>query len=350
MSEATNQQPNPSHIMQIGMGFWASKTLLAAVKLNLFTLLSGTKLNGNAIKQQLALGTTDRHVYDWLDALVSLGFLVREGVMENSIYSNSMDTEIFLDRKNPSYIGGILEMGNNRLYRFWGDLEEGLLTGRPQNESKDESRGNMDFFMQLYKDPVKLEEFMDAMSGIQLGNFMLLARKFDFSKFKTLLDVGGADGSLSIHICRNYPSIRCTTFDLPTVAPLANKKIAEANLSVRISFIGGDFATDPILSAEIITMGNILHGLDEATKQILVNKVYAALPANGVFITIENIIDDDRRENTFGMLMSLNMLIENGEAFDYTPADFGRWTTKAGFQKTEILPLAGPSSAAIAYK
>ncbi len=332
------------------MGYWAAKALLAAVKFSLFTRLAGAKLSGKEIKQQLSLGTTDRHVYDWLDTLVSLGFLEREGLMDTAVYHNSMDTEIFIDRNKPSYIGGILEMGNNRLYRFWGDLEEGLLTGKPQNEGKLSADSNMAFFPQLYKDPVKLQEFMDAMSSIQLGNFITLVKKFDFSKYKTLLDVGGADAALSIHICKNHPGIHCTSFDLPPVEPLAKKKIAQHNLSDRISVISGDFINNDLPAAEIITMGNIIHGVDEPTKQALINKVYATLPANGVFITIENIIDNERRENTFGLLMSLNMLIENGDAFDYTPSDFNRWATTAGFKRTEIIPLAGPTSAAVAYK
>lgn len=350
MQQSSNQQPDPSKIMQIGMGYWAAKTLLAAVKFGLFTHLAGTKLSGKEIKQRLSLGTTDRHVYDWLDTLVSLGFLQREGIMNTSVYSNSLDTEVFLDRKKPSYIGGILEMGNNRLYRFWGDLEEGLLTGKPQNEGKDAADSNMSFFPQLYRDAVKLQEFMDAMSGIQLGNFITLAKKFDFSKYKTLLDAGGADGALSIQICLNHPGIQCTTYDLPPVEALAKKKIEKFNLSNRINVISGDFIQDEFPSADIITMGNILHGMEEETKQQLVNKVYKSLPNGGVFIAIENIIDDERRQNTFGLLMSLNMLIENGDAFDYMPSDFNRWAMAAGFKKTEIIPLAGPTSAAIAYK
>jgi precorrin-6B methylase 2 len=345
-----HEQPNPSKIMQIGMGYWASKTLLAAVKFRLFTHLAGTKLSGKEIKQKLSLNTTDRHVYDWLDTLVSLGFLQREGVMDSSVYSNSADSEVFLDKEKPSYIGGILEMGNNRLYKFWGDLEEALITGKPQNESKNSSEGNMSFFTDLYKDPAKLQEFMDAMSGIQLGNFMMLAKKFDFNKYKTLVDIGGADGLLSIQICLNHPDIHCSTFDLPPVAPVAKKRIEQFNLSERITVLSGDFTKDELPSAEIITMGNIIHGTDEENKQLLVNKVYASLPENGVLIAIENIIDDERRVNTFGLLMSLNMLIENGNAFDYMPSDFKRWATKAGFKRTEIIPLAGPTSAAIAYK
>ncbi len=342
------QQPNPSKIMQIGMGFWAAKSLLAAVKFKLFTLLAGKKLSGADIKKSLGLQTSDRHVYDWLDSLVALGFLQRQGVMNEALYSNGMDTEVFLDQQKPSYIGGILEMGNNRLYKFWGNLEEALLTGKPQNEAKEGE--NMDFLNTVYQTEEKMQEFVDAMSGIQMGNFMALCKKFDFSKYKTLADVGGADGWLSIQVCKHYPNIQCITYDLPPVESLAKKKIAQFNLSDRIRTMSGDFLKDDMPTADVITMGNIIHGMNEDEKEKLIKKVFDSLTENGVFITIENIIDNDRKENVFGLLMSLNMLIENGDAFDYTPSDLERWTKKAGFKRIEIIPLAGPTSAGVAYK
>ncbi|HEX5151455.1 MAG TPA: methyltransferase [Parafilimonas sp.] len=349
METSAQQHPDPSKIMQTGMGFFESKSLLAAIKFGVFTLLANNrKMKGTEIKASLGLQTTDRHVFDWLDALTSLGFLERDNVLNEAVYSNSPDTEIFLDKNKFSYIGGLLEMCNNRLYNFWGLLEEGLLTGEPQNETK----GNLTEggFEKLYASPERLQEFMDAMSSIQTGNFMALADKFDFSPYKTLTDAGGADGWLSIQLCLKYPHLKCITFDLPPVEPLAKKKIAQFNLSGRIEVRSGDFTKDDIPGAEIITMGNIIHGFNEEDKQKMIQKVYDTLQPGGVFITIENIIDNDRRQNTFGLLMSLNMLIENGDAFDYTPSDFNRWAANAGFSKTEFIPLAGPASAAIAYK
>lgn len=340
---------NPSKIMQIGMGFWASKVLLTAVKFKLFTLLSPQPLSASEIKQRLKLKCSDRHVYDWLDTLVSVGFLERKGLLETALYSNAEDTDFFLDKSKRSYMGGILEMANNRLYKHWNNLEEGLLTGKQQNEAK-ESNGNMDFFGELYKDERALQEFMDAMSGIQSGNFMSLVKQFDFNRYKTLLDVGGADGWLSIQVCLNHPDVQCISFDLPPVSPVAQKKIDSFGLTNRIKAVGGDFMKNLFPKADLITMGNILHGLDENVKQQLIQKVYDTLPEGGAFIAIENIIDNERRQNTFGLLMSLNMLIENGDAFDYTVNDFERWTKAAGFKKVELLPLAGPTSAAVAYK
>ncbi len=340
----------PSKIMQIGMGFWASKAMLTAVKLDLYTMLAPRSLSEKQIKEKLGFNCSDRHVYDWLDTLVSLGFLERKGLLEDAVYSNAADTDLFLDKNKKTYMGGILEMADNRLYKYWGDLEEGLRTGQQQNEGKGNPLGNMEFFSDLYKNAEKLHEFMNAMSGIQTGNFLVLVDQFDFSKYKSMLDLGGADGWLSIQVCLRHPHIHCTTFDLPPVEPLARQKINGFNLSDRINVASGDLLKDAFPKADIITMGNILHGMNEEAKQQMVRKVYDSLPDGGAFIAIENIIDNERRQNTFGLLMSLNMLVENGDAFDYTMNDFDRWTKAAGFKRTLQIPLSGPSSAAVAYK
>lgn len=346
----TAEAINPSKIMQIGMGFWASKVMLTAVKLQLFTHLAKHSMFTKDIKQKLGLNCSDRHVYDWLDCLVSLGFLERKGLMENAQYSNTAETDIFLDKNKPTYMGGILEMANNRLYNHWNFLEDGLRTGTQQNEARNKSNGNMDFFADLYKDENALREFVNAMSGVQMGNFIALANKFDFSSYNTMLDVGGADGCLCIQVCQRYPNIKCTTLDLPAVEPLAKAKINTSKMADRIKFMSADFMKDKLPQADVICMGNILHGLDEQGKRMLMHKVYNTLPVHGAFVAIENIIDNDRRENTFGMLMSLNMLIENGNAFDYTLNDFEQWAKDAGFTSVELIPLAGPTSAAVAYK
>lgn len=338
--------PNPDHILQIGMGFWASKTLLAAIKFKLFSVLAGGKLSGSQIKSKL--GLHERSLYDFLDALVALGYLQREGVYEKAQYSNTPDTDFFLDQNKPSYIGGILEMCNNRLYRFWGDLEEGLVTGNPQNELKNSNSNNQ--FEDLYSNPETLKEFMKAMAGIQMGAFMSFAKKFNFSKYKTLCDAGGAMGMLCSQVAINQPHMQCTSFDLKAVETIAKANIEKLGLSNRVEIKSGDFFKDALPKSDVVVMGNILHDWNEEEKLKLFKQAYHALPEGGAFVCIEAIIDDDRRKNAFGLLMSLNMLIETKGGSDYTFSDFTRWATQCGFKKTEIIQLVGPTSAAIAYK
>ncbi len=343
---AAQSEINPSRIIETGMAFFASKTVLTAVKLGVFTALSGNKnLSGKEL--QKSLGLHDRGLYDFLDALVALGFLNRTGLLETSSYSNTPETEIFLDRNKPSYIGGILEMANDRLFRFWADLDEALITGKPQNEIKHTGHS---MFEELYSQPERLKQFINAMSGISVGNFIALASKFDFSPYKTLCDIGGAAGVLSVQVAKQHAHLQCTSLDLPLVETIAKESIAAQGMSDRVKTGTIDFFKDEFPKADVITMGMILHDWDLDKKKMLIKKAYNALPEGGAFIVVESLIDDDRRKNAFGLMMSLNMLIEFGVAFDYTGADFDKWTKDAGFRKTEVISLAGPSSAAVAYK
>jgi precorrin-6B methylase 2 len=336
---------DPSHIMQIGMGFMASKTLLTAVKLELFTKLATRPLTAKDIKYEICLN--DRGLYDFLDTLVALGFLQKTGNKSTAVYSNSSDSDLFLDKNKLSYTGGILEMANNRLYQFFGFLEEGLRTGKPQNEIR---TGNAPLFEEIYKDTDKMREFVNAMSGIQAGNFLKFASEFDFSRYNSLCDIGGAGAMLSAQVASKNPHMKCISFDLPPVAPIAQENLSKMGLASKVKIHSGDFFTDPFPKADVITMGNILHDWGTRDKKMLIRKAFDALPKGGAFVVIENIIDDERRENAFGLLMSLNMLIETFEGYDYTAADFDEWTREAGFKQTSVMPLTGPTSAAIAIK
>ncbi len=345
IKKPVTKQVDPSKIMQIGMGFWASKTVLTAVNLELFTHLSQGELSGLELKEKLNLH--DRGLYDFLDALVALGFLKRRGLKATAMYSNAEDAQVFLDKNKPGYMGGILEMANQRLYPFWNNLENALKTGTPQNETKTNGES---VFNTIYAYPDRLREFIKSMAGIQMGNFMKLSNMFDFSDYTTLCDLGGAGGHLSAQITLNNPHMYCVTFDLPQVSTIAEENISMMGLSEKVSVLSGDFFYDEIPKADVITMGNILHDWDTNEKMVLMKKAYDSLPQGGALIVIENIIDDNRSQNTFGLLMSLNMLIETQGGYDFSAADFNVWARKTGFSRTIIMPLTGPSSAIIAIK
>lgn len=341
----TAQPLTPAAIMQVGTGFWASKTLLAAIKLGLFTTLGDQRLSAEEIRTALHLHP--RSLYDFLDALVALGFLQREGLYADALYSNTPETGTFLDKAKPTYMGAILELCNDRLYQFWGTLEEGLQTGEPQNEVKHSGRNQFEVF---YEDPARLMQFMEGMAGIQMGAFGAFARTFDFSRYHTLCDVGGATGALSIQVALNNRHMTCTTFDLPAVEHVARAWVERFDMAGRVRVQNGDFFRDELPRADVITMGNILHDWGHDDKLRLAEAAYRALPEGGAFVVIESLIDDERRHNAFGLLMSLNMLIETHEGYDFTFADFRELCRKAGFTRFELLPLAGPTSAAVAYK
>jgi hypothetical protein len=198
------------------MGFWASKTLLSAVELELFTQLSGRSLTATEIADRLDLHERSR--YDFLDALVSLGLLDREGNGPDARYRNTPDTAMFLDKTSPAYLGGILEMANARLYGFWGSLTEALHTGQPQNEIKTGAPG---LFEGVYADPGLLEIFLNGMHGLQIGAFSALCSTLDLSAHTSFCDIGGASGGLSAMVATANPHLTGITFDLAAVAPVA---------------------------------------------------------------------------------------------------------------------------------
>lgn len=330
----------PDHILQTGLAFWASKTLLTAVEMEIFTDLA--KHPGDLASVQGRMGLHPRGARDFLDALVALGFLKRE----NGIYSNTPEADVFLDKAKPSYIGGILEMANHRLFRFWGDLTTAVRTGESQNESK----GGHDPFTALYADPAKLREFLRAMSGVSRGANMTIAKQFSWADYKSCADIGTAQGDLVTQITLAHPHLRGIGFDLPEVGPIFEEYITVNGLADRVSFTGGSFFTDELPKADVLLFGHILHDWDLETKLMLLRKAYAALPEGGAVIVYDSIIDDERKQNAFGLLMSLNMLIETPGGFDYTGADCIGWMQQVGFKDCRVEHLVGPDSMVIGIK
>lgn len=342
---SVNPQLDPGPILQTAFAFWSSKVLLTAVEFGVFSKLGNRRITGAELGAEL--GLHPRGITDFFDALVAMKFLDREGDGPSAKYFNTPAGALYLDCGSPRYVGGIFVMLNDRLFKFWHDLPEALRTGRPQNEVKHGQKG---MFEELYEELPRLEQFMGAMTGLSRINFEAFAATFDFSKYKTLCDVGGATGLLCIEAAKKHPQLQCISFDLPPVEPIARKHIAAAGLSDRIGTAAGDFFKDPLPKADLITMGMILHDWNLEKKMHLIRSAYDALPPGGALVAIEALIDDARRENAFGLLMSLNMLIEFGDAFDYSGADFRKWCGEVGFRRFDVIHLAGASSAAIAYK
>jgi O-methyltransferase domain/Dimerisation domain len=334
-------EPQPDRILQVGLGFWASKALLSAVEMELFTELAKHPEDLDTLQARLNLHP--RSARDFLDALVSLKFLERR----DGRYYNTPSTDFFLDKRKPSYIGGILEMANSRLYPFWSSLTTALRTGLPQNETRD---GRPNPFIALYADPARLKQFLKAMSGVSHGANLAIARKFPWSKYRTVVDVGTAQGDLVTQVALANPHIEGTGFDLPEVGPIFEEYVEANGISGRVKFSPGSFMEQALPKVDVVMMGHILHDWGLETKRMLVRKAYEALPNGGAYIVYESIIDDDRSENSFGLLMSLNMLVETADGFDYTGADCTGWMKEAGFRETRVEHLIGPDSMVIGTK
>jgi hypothetical protein len=333
--------PSPDHILQTGLAFWASKTLLSAVEMEVFTELAKRPEDLRTLTGRL--GLHPRSSRDFLDTLVALGFLQRH----DGMYSNTPSAELFLDKHKHSYIGGMLEMANRRLYPHWNNLTTALRTGQPQGES---GHDGQEPFSALYADPERLKTFLRAMTGVSRGANMAIADRFPWADYKTVVDAGPAQGDLIVQVALKNSHLSCIGFDLPEVGPIFEEYMEANGLSSRVQFQGGSFFTDPLPRADVVMMGHILHDWDLDEKRMLIRKAYEAVPDGGALMVYESLIDDDRSKNAFGLMMSLNMLIETPGGFDYTGADCIGWMKEAGFREARVEHLHGPESMAIGIK
>lgn len=337
--------PTPDHIMQIGLGFMPAKTLLSAVELDLFTTLADRALTGEALCSELNLHP--RANPDFFDSLAALGILERLGSGPSALYRNTAASARYLTTNSPDYIGGFLLMSNERLYPFWGRLSEGLRTGKAQNEIATVGKP---LFESLYADPERMGLFLEGMSGISRSRFAALAEQYDFSRYARLCDVGGALGLLALTVAERFPQLEALTADIDVVTPHARRNIEESGLAGRVKAVTVDMFSEPLPRCDVMTMSMILHDWNLEKKRQLIAKAYEALEPGGAFIAIDHMIDDERRQNVAGLMLSLTMLIETGDGFDYTAADFFGWCEEAGFRRGEVIPLGGGSSAAVVYK
>jgi hypothetical protein len=337
---AARQAVSPERIFNLGFGYWGARALLSAVELGVFTELARGPLDAPQLAARLSLHR--RGIRDFLDALVALGMLERD----KGTYSNTAESDLFLDRAKPTYMGGLFEMAGARLWASWGSLTEALrIGGLPRTAGQDGSP-----FDKLYSDPAGLRQFLSAMTGISLGIARAIAARFSWSEYKTFADIGCAQGALPVQVALAHPHLAGIGFDLPVVGPVFSEYASSFGVSQRLSFQAGNFFEDPLPRADVLVMGHILHDWDLETKRMLLRKAYLALPKGGSLIVYEALIDDQRRSNSFGLLMSLNMLLETPGGFDYTGADCCRWMWDAGFRYTTVEHLTGPDSMVVGLK
>jgi len=338
-----DQGPTPGHLMELGFGFQASKTLLTAVELGVFDTLAAGPKTREDIEDEL--GLHPRGSEDFLDALVALDVLDRE----DGRYRNTPATDAFLVSGKPSYIGGLLEMANDRLYGFWGNLEEALRTGRPTNELEDDQ--THPFTEAIYQSDENLEQFVGAMTGLSMGVANALAREFPWSEYETVVDLGTSEGVVPTRIAEENEHITAIGLDLPRVEPHFHEFTNESPAIDRIEFQTGDFfGTDPLPPADVYVLGHILHDWSLDRKQEILNKVSEAVKPGGTVIVYGTMIDEDRREAEMALLMSLNILVETPNGFDYTPSQCVQWLHDVGFEGGEARELPGPETMVLARK
>ncbi|MCA1190567.1 MULTISPECIES: methyltransferase [unclassified Saccharopolyspora] len=330
-------------IIALGLGFWRSAVLLAAVRLGVFTALSGRELG--AVELAERTGVCERGARDFFDCLVVLG-LLRRG---DGRYRNAAHAAAHLDGHDPGrYVGGLLEEAGTQWYQAWARLPAALAEGTPQwLVPADEVRQPYGW---IYAEPEGVRRFRSAMAGGAMTAMLALPRRLHWSRYRTVADVGCCGGEVLAHLLDHHPHLRAIGFDLPLVADAFATTAAARQAAGRVRFVAGNFFTDPLPAADVLVLGHVLHNWGLAEKKLLLRKAYRALPENGEVVIYEVLVDDDRSRHVEGLLMSLHMLVMSPMGFGYTGAECRSWLAEAGFRSSRVEHLAGAEFMVIGTK
>jgi 3-hydroxy-5-methyl-1-naphthoate 3-O-methyltransferase len=334
---------SPIPLMQLATAFWAFKTLAAANEIDLFTRIA----EGGTTPAELArdLKIEERPAEMLLTACASLGLLEKR----KARYVNSPLAENFLVRGCRYYFGGFVTMLDKRLYHGWDKLTEALRTNRPTTWDPDKQESLFD-----NTDPSMMATFWQAMHSLSTFTARTLGDAVNLSGFKRLLDVGGGSGAFDIELCRHYPQLRATVYDLPFVAEIALRNAKEAGVADRVSVSPGNFFTDAHFPAghDVVLLSMIMHDWSEPENREILRKAFEALASGGAVVITELLVNDEKTGPPPAALMSLNMLIETRGGRNYTAAEYESWLQEIGFARihTVMFEAAGANGAVVGYK
>ncbi|WBB79102.1 methyltransferase [Micromonospora sp. WMMD882] len=326
----------PTPLMEITTGYWAFKTLAAAVELDLFGRLSGGRVvTQQEVQQELDL--PERPADLLLAACASLGLLERSGTG----YRNTELAEQFLVPGRPHYFGGQVRYCDERTYLPYHRLGEALRADRPLTWDPQTQES-----LFTTADPGMLAMFWEAMYSTSSFTARSLGEAYDFGAHRRLLDVGGGAGAFPVELCRRYPQLRATVFDLPHVRAKAEEKITAAGLADRIGTASGNFLTDPALPTghDVILLSMILHDWNETQNRAILARCHAALPPGGAIVVCELLLDDDRTGPRSAALMGMTMLVETEGGRNYSGAEYADWLVDAGFTDVRVVAFDAPGA------
>jgi hypothetical protein len=319
--------------------FWRSKVLFAAVELDVFTILSSGALSLADLMSRTAIH--NRGAHDFFDSLVAVGLLERGPHDE---YFNAPESDLYLVRDKRTYIGDLLKHLDARHYKNWDLLTRALRTGEPQ------SNLGMGSYRRFYADDRAQEMFLSGMTAGSLLAAQALARVFPWHRYRTVIDIGTAQGCVPVEIARVQQHISGGGFDLPALEPTFTTYVDGQLLADRLTFYPGDFLSERLPQADVLVMGRILHNWEASVRTMLLDKAYQAICPGGALIVYDPMIDDARYSRAHSLLSSLNMLIETPAGSEYTIADCKVWMLRAGFHDVTVQCLDEIHTAVIGMK
>jgi SAM-dependent methyltransferase len=321
-------------LLRLGNAFCDAKALLTAVELDLFGALKDGPATEEEIRERLRLH--GRGLADFLHLLAALGVLVKTG----EAFGNAAGAQRHLVPGGESYIGGFLQRSNRNLYPAWGRLSEALRTGKPQSGGS---------FAEVLERPAVLRQFIGMMDALTQQLAPALVEAFPWSRYGSLLDVGGCRGNLAAHLVTANPGLRGHVFDLPPMAPFFAEHVEARGVADRLEFHGGDFFADPLPAADVVVLGHVLHDWDADQRRQLVRAAYAATNPGGALVVYDRMLDDDPR-HVENLVISLDMLLVTDGGSEYPVQELRAAAAEAGFERITDQPLGDFDTIVVCHK
>lgn len=299
--------------------FMKSRIIITAVELDFFTRLDERPCAASELARdkQLDVRATTR----LLDCLVAFGLLDKEA----GAYKPTKEGSSYSAHHPETIRPMVLHM--NHLWNIWSELTEVVKNG-----------GDSGAGSGLQLDPEDWKSFIGAMhvSGRNLAQ--KVASEYDLSRFKRLLDVGGASGTYTIEFLRRNPAMTAVLFDLENVIPMAKKRLAEEKIEDRLDLVAGDFYRDELpKGCDLALVSAIIHQNSPEENLELYSKIYRALEPGGAVLIRDHIMDESRTKPLAGAVFAINMLVNRRGGDTYTFYEVKVGLEQAGFVNVKQL-------------
>lgn len=341
VSPISRSEPDPGLVLDLLEAFRRSKTMFAAVSLGVFDALEDGPLTLDEIAAQR--GASVDGMERLLDACVGLQLLRRC----DGRYANSPAAATYLTQSSPRRLTGYINYSNDVMWRLWQHLEDAVREGT--NRWNQVYGWDGAIFSHFFKTEESKREFLMGMHGFGLLSSPLVVSAFDLSRFRRLVDLGGATGHLAVAACRHYADLRAVVFDLPEVVPLTRAVVAAAGLLDRIEICAGDFFGDELPEGDVYALGRIIHDWTEQKIDRLLRRVFERLSQGGAVLIAEKVLSDDKSGPRWAQMQNLNMLTCT-EGKERTPAEYEQILSRIGFSAVRCARTTAPLDAILAVK
>jgi len=332
---------DPVVVLDLLESFRRSKTMFAAVSLGVFDALDSGPKSLSALAEDLKLNSDA--LQRLLDACVGLQLLQRAG----TLYENTAAASAYLCAHSPSRLTGYINYSNAILWKMWSNLEDAIREGT--NRWQQTFGWDGPIFSNFFRTDESMREFLMAMHGYGLISSPHVVAAFDLSRFRRMVDLGGATGHLAIAACEHYPDLRAVIFDLPEAGPLAREILAASTVADRVEILSGDFFVDQLPKADLYALGRILHDWTEEKVVTLLRRIFDRLPSGGGLLIAEKLISEDRAGPRWAHMQNLGMLLYT-EGKERTLSEYRHLLSDVGFASVNGSTTPSPLDAVLAIK